>query len=106
MSGEPGGGDALLRARLRKFAEPAKCEDVDDWTAYTDEVLGALLAEIAAAGMVIVPADRYERLRLFGGRMFADEFSDCAEWRNWQNAGLQPGDLEPLDPVAPGEGQS
>lgn len=53
----------------------------------------AILAEVAVAGYVVVPRDWYERLRLFGGRMFADEFSDCDEWRNWQNAGLQPGDL-------------
>jgi len=50
----PDGPSRDLRERLRKFAEPAKCEDVDEPTAYTEQVLDAILTEITRSGHVIV----------------------------------------------------
>lgn len=56
-----------------------------------DAVLDAI-AETA----VIVERGRWERVLTFATWCFREEFTDCDAWRNWENAKLQPGDLEPL----------
>ncbi len=131
MTTEPGGGDALLllRERLAKsyycirwINSPWESNQEVHKEAYY-EVVDVILAEIAAAGMVIVDAERFERLRAYvvadqefrqadtwAGMLADDEVTRAAV--NLQYAGREKrrreahesitlGDLEP---VVPGDG--
>lgn len=83
------GGDALLRERCAHAYYRLRWKR-DDWKhmepvhreAYY-EVADAILAEIAAAGFVIVDSERYERLRAY---VVADqEFRQADTWAGiWQ----------------------
>jgi len=61
-----------------------------------DEVTDSVISAIGDSGRVVVDRARFERLLGFAAKQFSAEFTDMDEWRNWQNAGIQPGDLEPL----------
>ncbi|MCC6315996.1 MAG: hypothetical protein IT337_18505 [Thermomicrobiales bacterium] len=57
------------------------------------EAADAVLTVLAETHVVIDRA-RWERVLAFATLMFREEFTDCDAWRNWQNAGMQPGDLD------------
>jgi hypothetical protein len=54
-----------------------------------------VLAELSTTH-VLVERERWERVTAFASRQFAEEFTDCDAWRNWRDAQLQPGDLDPI----------
>lgn len=76
----------------------------DSWLLDAEDVL----AHLRESGYAIVASDRLERL-LFT----AQEGLDCINERDGDDScmvpfaavQLQPGDLDPIDPVAPGEGE-
>lgn len=101
----PGVPAELLRNQLKlRLMDQILVRPVPDLTPvhsdWMDETVAALIDAVAASGHVIVDRDRMERLVAFGDRMFDEEFTDMDEGRNWRNAGLRPGDLEPVEPGA------
>ena len=96
MAAPPDGPSRDLRERLIRALYVATWDETfEDWSdaseieiAFTGSQVDAVLAEIAAAGYVIVKADRFERLRAY---VVADqEFSQASTWAGiWQDDGVQ-----------------
>lgn len=77
MSGEAGGGDALLRERL--IGTGVSVRDVD-----------TILRAIAAADFVVVDAGRFERLQAECREILGGIYPEGAMY-------LEPGDLDPIE---------
>lgn len=81
------------RMSLAEIVGDVRSDEIDTRRPRVDMIL----AEITAAGYVLVPADRYERLRQLA------EYAHRGDTRSWIRRGhrptvsLAPGDLEPLE---------
>jgi hypothetical protein len=78
---------------LVDYLENTSAYAVEDYVETLKPLFGSSLGD---SGRVIVDRARFERLLGFAAKQFSAEFTDIDAWRNWQNAGIQPGDLEPL----------